>query len=460
MDQIRADREKNKQEDREKVKKLNEGRKLLCIELGNLSVYPGSDPAAKEEIANEIAVIDRELEDLKQKLETTYDGAALRAQGVNKAPVQQQQKLPLEQPSEPSRPAEQDTVFGEAAAKNKAPVAQQQQKLPSALASEPTRPAEQGAVFGEAAARYKALVVYQPQKLPLGQPSKPSRPAEQGTAFGEATAKNKMPVVQKQQQQQQQTLPPGLMGEASRPAEQVTTFGEAFRNAARNKAPVVQQPLPSKGNNEQEASDLTHYEIPLATKRKRENSQSSFAPRPNMSPPHTWRDLPLVSEQGAPSPFAWRPSMNNPQVSRDPPPDSRKWADFNAVNDLYPTVVPSPDGTGLVELYCSICKRTRLLRSRSEKQYAKIRKMTTANAVKAFTLKVLSQKEMEEVQAGTYKLAKLDGDNSGSSQQSSQSYGPAFQQGTAVPSGRAPPANMYGGQGTFDQFSPFGQKRQ
>ncbi|KAI6850917.1 hypothetical protein KC332_g398 [Hortaea werneckii] len=128
----------------------------------------------------------------------------------------------------------------------------------------------------------------------------------------------------------------------------------------KNSPPAVKQKprlIVTFRSSEQEAIDLTQDDIPAAIKRER--SVSPNASGPASKRPRTRRGPQQVSEQDA------------QQVTRDPPMpetrratsatsntpiDARTISDFSPIADSHPTLVPSPDGVGAVELRCPDCK--------------------------------------------------------------------------------------------------------
>ncbi|KAI7084445.1 hypothetical protein KC356_g6756 [Hortaea werneckii] len=137
-----------------------------------------------------------------------------------------------------------------------------------------------------------------------------------------------------------------------------------LRVRTKNLPPAVQQGPPLNEivlPNQQEPIDLTRDDIP--SKVKREDSGSPVTSRPVSEKQRTQRGPQQPLEQDAQQ-VTQNPSR--PETRRATTATSRNQIDldFSEIADTHPTLVPSPDGFGAVELRCPICRRNAALQSK------------------------------------------------------------------------------------------------
>ncbi|GAB1728760.1 hypothetical protein NU195Hw_g467t1 [Hortaea werneckii] len=133
-----------------------------------------------------------------------------------------------------------------------------------------------------------------------------------------------------------------------------------LRVRTRDLPPAVKQKpslIVTLRSNEQEAIDLTQDDIPAAIKRER--SVSLNASGPASKRPRTRRRSQQVSEQDAQQVTRHPPmpeTRRATSATSNTPIDARTVEDFPPIAGSHPTLVPSPDGVGAVELRCPDCQ--------------------------------------------------------------------------------------------------------
>ncbi|KAI7160516.1 hypothetical protein KC349_g3451 [Hortaea werneckii] len=138
---------------------------------------------------------------------------------------------------------------------------------------------------------------------------------------------------------------------------------ENLQQAPVRQAPIQQTTVQQKPRlivtlrpSQQEAIDLTQDEITRAIKRERSVSPNASGLESKRS--RTRRSRQQFSGQDFQQVAQDRPkpkTRRRTTATSTPPIDARKCVDFPVIAESHPTLVPSPDGPGAVELRCCVC---------------------------------------------------------------------------------------------------------
>ncbi|KAI7212441.1 hypothetical protein KC333_g7112 [Hortaea werneckii] len=142
--------------------------------------------------------------------------------------------------------------------------------------------------------------------------------------------------------------------------DELANYNRALIRAHTEKVPPTVHRRPSLNGKicpgSQEVIDLTHDETTPAIKRER--SASPVEPRPHSKTPGTWRGPPRILEQDAQQTFQNHQNSTARHAKTTATNfhnNSRNFCDFPMIAESHPTLIPSPDGPGAVELRCGVC---------------------------------------------------------------------------------------------------------